>query len=414
MANRLIVPDGTYRAAWVIPVDSAPLSNAAVTVNKGKVVSLGRPGRSITDRDLGNVAIIPALINAHTHLEFSDFTQPVGSAGMPLPNWIAQVVNHRKNRGSVSPAAAIHAGIDESLRMGIGAIGEIATYPRTQTDYCISSQGPAIATTLFAEILGLTAQRQTECLQWAENLLDTLDGHSNIELGLSPHAPYSVPVPLLRRCLAMSADRNLPVAMHVAESREEIELLQTGTGPFYTALTAMGLSPREWFPAEGGIQTILNAMLAARRALIIHGNYLSCSEMDSLAGQTNASVVYCPRTHHFFRHDPHPILQLQRRGIRVVLGTDSRASNPDLSVWREVQFLRDHRQDLPPEMLLRMITAEAGIAIGFPNLGRIAVGSPASLLQVPLTSHVANAEAMMQRLFDRHPSPIASLSAGVV
>jgi cytosine/adenosine deaminase-related metal-dependent hydrolase len=195
---------------------------------------------------------------------------------------------------------------------------------------------------------------------------------------ISPHAPYSTPWTLIRSCVELARAQDRPLAMHVAESPDERELLLHGSGPFADSLRSIGVWQEGLFPWGPQPVTELIRMLGrAPRGLIVHGNDLQVDEMDALAGYPNLTVVYCPRTHDFFRYPPHPVGQLLAVGVRVALGTDSRASNPDLSVWGEVQFLLKHRSDLDPHAILTMATVNGAQALGRPELGGLCEGNVA-------------------------------------
>jgi cytosine/adenosine deaminase-related metal-dependent hydrolase len=105
------------------------------------------------------------------------------------------------------------------------------------------------------------------------------------------------------------------------------------------------------------------------------------------------TVVYCPRTHHFFRYPDHPVARLQAAGVRVALGTDSRASNPDLNLWKEVQYLLCHRMDLPPGNVLEMATVNGARALGNTQYGELRVGSAA------VFGGVSTAASSVEQLF---------------
>jgi aminodeoxyfutalosine deaminase len=125
-------------------------------------------------------------------------------------------------------------------------------------------------------------------------------------------------------------------------------------------------------------------MGGAHRALVVHGNYLGSEEIGYLAERAERmATVYCPRTHAFFNHPPHPVAELLSRGAAVALGTDSRASNPDLSIWNEVRWLLEQRPDLDVHKVLAMATLHGADALMRPGLGRIAPGAHSGLLAVP-------------------------------
>jgi cytosine/adenosine deaminase-related metal-dependent hydrolase len=286
----------------------------------------------------------------------------------------------------------------ECAAAGTGAIGEIGTPPLNYDAFfpVTERRTPAAAAgtrqedatiVLFAEVLGLTASAQQEAWSWARAQTSAA-GRAGIsvpirEVGISPHAPYSTPLALVERAAAWARQQGKPLAMHLAESPEELELLKTGTGPFREMLERMGLWDDRLFPVADGIDRYLELLERAPRVLVVHGNYLRPAHWERLAQRRGASVVYCPRTHAFFGHDPYPLAEMLRAGVRVVLGTDSRASNPDLSIWREARHAwRAHRVD--PWRVLEMVTRSGAAALGLRDVGTLAVGVPARCNSVPI------------------------------
>jgi cytosine/adenosine deaminase-related metal-dependent hydrolase len=185
----------------------------------------------------------------------------------------------------------------------------------------------------------------------------------------------------------MARKWKVPLAMHLAESPDEEALTMEGKGPFAETLKQLGFWREGMFPNGYSIQDWLRLLGEGASTLVVHGNYLSEIEMQILAKCPLLSVVYCPRTHAYFQHPPHPVGQLLRCGIRVALGTDSRASNPDLDLGNEVRYLLSHRQDLFPESVLRMATLSGAEALGEPSFGYIEAGATGKILVLPLTSN---------------------------
>ncbi len=209
--------------------------------------------------------------------------------------------------------------------------------------------------------------------------------------GLSPHAPYSVHPELLDRVLRLAKAANVPVAMHLAESGEELELLASGTGPFRQLLEHLGVWAPEVFPGGWRPLDYLKRLADAPVALIIHGNYLDPEEIDFLADhRANMSLVYCPRTHAYFRHARYPLAEMLARGVNVALGTDSRASNPDLSMWAELRFAAHTHREVPPAAILEMATVAGARALGIDaEVGTLEPGKLANLVVVDLPAALA-------------------------
>ncbi|MCO6455116.1 MAG: amidohydrolase family protein [Pirellulaceae bacterium] len=380
-------PLWALRARWVFPVDQPPLRDGLLTIQGDTILSIGRNDSGRPPRDLGCVALLPGLVNAHTHLEFSTLSEPLGAPGTRLPDWIGLVVAWRRQvleeaaDAAAERLAAVLQGLDECRRCGVTCVGEIATGPWDLRAYSASPPGG----TVFHELLGLAEERIQPLLEQARRHLDAnLSG--NWRAGLSPHAPYTVHPELLRQVVRLSAERRVPLAMHVAETIEELELLASHSGSLVERLKQLDA----WHPAAvpRGIEPAdyVRMLADAHRALIVHGNYLDHRAWEVLARRRKTmSLVYCPRTHARFEHGAYPLAELLAAGVRVAVGTDSRASNPDLNLWRELRFVAQRHPDVPPEQVLRMGTLSGAEALGLAECaGSLRPGKRADLAVVEL------------------------------
>ena len=374
-----------FLARWILPITQPPIHGGWVQVRGQHIVELGSGKPSANPEhvvDLGDVALLPQLVNAHTHLEFSDLDQPIGTPGMPLSDWIGEVIQTRAVSDEGQRKRNIERGWKESREAGVGLIGEITTPP---CDYQTDIHLPTLVS--FSEVLGLSPERGEERLRLATRQLHPFGSEqaphrvTPVRGGISPHAPYSTPWSLIEKCVDLAIKHGVPLAMHVAESPDERELLVHGSGPFAQSLRAIGVWNDDLFPWKTGrsVSTLIELLARAPRGLLVHGNDLHEDEIRRLADKPNLSVVYCPRTHHFFGHAPHPVQTLLDSGVNVALGTDSRASNPDLNLWHDVQFLLRHRGDIDPAAILAMATANGARALGQPEWGRIEPGALARL-----------------------------------
>lgn len=368
-------------ARWIVPVSRDPIRGGWVRIKSGRIVEIGE-GKSPSGADnLGDVALIPGLVNAHTHLEFSDCKTPIGKKGVQLHQWIGQVIASRRTSTPETRAAAIRAGLGEMMETGTRIAAEITTPPTT---YPLPFPGrkARIELVSFAEVIGLDCDRAAERLDAA-----AAHNHDDPRAGWSPHAPYSTIPQAIDTCIAMARKHDRPLAMHVAESPAERELLRNGTGPFAESLRTLKLWREDIFPWRGDpFEILIDRLCKAPRVLLIHGNDLNDAEIRRLSNYSNATIVYCPRTHNFFDYDTHPVDRMLASGVRVALGTDSRASNPDLNLWREVQFLLQHRSDLAPDQVIRMATLSGADALGRPDLGRIEIGCRSEIGAVATTA----------------------------
>lgn len=396
-------PTRTYTVRWIVPIVQPPIHGGWIRMAGNTVVDLGQgpppaSNSSATTFDLGDVAILPGLINAHTHLEFSNLDQPVGTPGIELAHWIQQVVSTRQAESQSDRDAAIRRGLTESIQSGVRWVGDITTPPSQYPD----DDGP-MEIMQFSEVIGLSSERGDERYESAMRQSESISLPSKHHAAISPHAPYSTRPEMIGRCVQWSAEHQKPIAMHVAESPAERELLCAGTGPLAEQLQQMGVFDPSLFPASDSPFTDLIGQLSrCHRGLLIHGNDLRQAEIQQLANHPNLSVVYCPRTHHHFRFQRHPVDQMLAAGINVALGTDSRASNPDLNLWREVQFLLNHRTDLEPKSILAMATVGGAIAVGRRDLGRLQTGCRPGAIRFP--TQATTVDQLYQHFAEGNPA----------
>ena len=157
-----------------------------------------------------------------------------------------------------------------------------------------------------------------------------------------------------------------------------------------TFLEEMGLYRQELFSRGTRPMDFLQRLVASPQGLIVHGNYLNDEEIEFLGRQSHLSLAYCPRTHAAMQPSPHPWKQMEEKGVRITIGTDSRASNPDLSMWEELRFLAGRHVDQPASRFLKWATSNAAEAFGWNDLGRLAPGRKAELRLVRLGPMTVN------------------------
>jgi cytosine/adenosine deaminase-related metal-dependent hydrolase len=376
----------SLQARVVFPVDRPPIEHGFVTIEGQRIVGVGTEAAAMEVIDLVSVALLPALVNAHTHLEFSHLEQPLGKPGISLPEWIRLVIAERA-RGD-RPADGPLSGLVESLRLGVTTIGNISTGTP-------AAPSVAMCTTHFHEVIGFSRARAESAMNaLVEQIGDHRPGGLSvstaallgIQYGISPHSPYTVSPVLLTELVLHAQQHNMPMAMHVAESKEELELLRNGTGPFQELLEERGMWDDEAIPRGSRPLDYLRMLAEAPRALVIHGNYLDDEERFFLAANSeDLSLIHCPRTHSYFFHPTFPLPQLLASGVQVALGTDSRASTPDLDLLAEMRHVARLHPQIHPQEILRLGTLAGAQALGRADeVGSITPGKLANLVAIPI------------------------------
>ena len=354
----------TYAARWIFPVDAPPLERGTITLRGDTIDAIDPPGTRTPDVDLGNVAILPGFVNAHTHLDLT------GARGQCPPTadftqWLRKVIAFRRAHTPTEVQADIATGLAECLKFGTTLIGDIAS-GGASWDRLASAPCRAV---VFHELLGLSEERMRQSWQAARDWLAVQPSNGPCIPGLSPHAPYSV----LSTQYSVLGGLSIPIATHLAETREELTLLHEHAGPFVDFLREMNV----WHPA-GLIDDVNDVVRRLPRGIFVHGNYLDPATPFS----PTQSLVVCPRTHRAFGHAPHPFPCMK---VRVALGTDSLASNPDLDILAEARFLRQHYREVAPAAILRMLTQNGAEALGFGAVtGSLTTGKSADLVVLPL------------------------------
>ncbi len=361
-------------ARWIFPVDQKPIPGGSITITAGRIVAVEPKGQRKADEDLGKVAILPGLVNAHTHLDLT------GLRGLtpPTPDftgWLRAVIDQRRRRSPKQVQADIQAGLAESLKYGTTLVGDISAQRQSWPILADAS----VRAVVFFELLGLTRERALAARTAAKTWLKDHPATETCRPALSPHAPYSVRSSLFTQAAMMAKNSKCPLAVHLAETMDELELLHFQRGPFVDFLKEMGV----WDPRglTKNPALIMNKCAENIPTLFIHGNYLASSARIP----RQSSVIFCPRTHAAFGHSPHPFRAFLSRGIRVALGTDSLASNPDLDLLAEARFLKRNYPDVPGATLLRMATLWGAEALGWhEETGSLTPGKSADLVILSL------------------------------
>lgn len=379
--------ESTLTARWILPVAGPPLERGTITIRDGRIAAVEPRGMRTADEDLGNAAIVPGFVNAHTHLDLSGARGLIAPTPEHFTDWLRGVIAFRRSRSPADVQADIRAGLAECLRFGTTLLGDISA-DGCSWDALAAAEVRAV---VFREVIGLGPDwrdRFDAAKRWL--------GEGDTPMcrrAISPHAPYTVRESLLEAL----EDLGAMTAMHVAESPHEAELIERRSGPFAEFLRSLGFTD---------LSVLAGRMVRFTRSrLIVHGNYLPVETRL----HSDQSIVYCPRTHAAFGHPPHPFREFLKSGNRVCLGTDSLASNPDLDVLAEARFLHARYPEVAGEML-RTITLAGAEALGCANeTGSLEVGKAADLVAVPLPDREAGPYEL---LFAEHDAPRRTMLRG--
>lgn len=348
----------------------------------GKVVEVGEWSKC-ADRagveELGEVILLPGFVNAHCHLDYTDFAGEIPSP-VSFAQWLKAMVALKAKVEDSAHCESWLRGARQAVSHGVTTLGNIETRRSCLTELWASTPLRMVS---FLEIILLKAE--SDSVQAVKELNEwlTLNSPPRGKTGISPHAPYTTKFDLLQECAQFSG---MTMAMHVAESFEEDQMFRHGKGPLWQMLKTAGRNMDDCagsFPLEG----VKAAGLLNDRMLLIHGNYLDSLDVDQVA-DSGASVVHCPRSHEYFGHRSFLLKDFREAGVNLCLGTDSLATMSDahaqVDLFSEIQRFGLQNEDIADEDLIEMVTVNAARALGMHGeVGCLQSGAFADLFTLP-------------------------------
>jgi aminodeoxyfutalosine deaminase len=367
------------RARIVVTMAGPPIENGAVAISGNWIVDVGtfddvKARNSGEVLDLGEQALLPGLINAHCHLDYTCLRGKIPRQ-KSFTEWIRAINAAKANLSPEDYIASISKGFAEAKRFGTTTIANLTAFPEL-----IGKVEDPIRTRWFAELIDARSpERANEMVELAIESLKSKEFW-----GLAPHAPYTASEKLYRGCEAAANEDFLRLATHLAESREEMSMFRDASGPLFQFMQEIG-RPMEDCGRETPVAHFMRHVDTEAPWLIAHLNELVEDDFELLRrSKPNFHIVHCPRSHEYFGHSPFQFERLRGLGFNVCLGTDSLASNEDLSLFVEMSTFQKEFPDVPPEEILRMVTLNPALSMGKPHvLGQIRGNYFADLIAVP-------------------------------
>jgi cytosine/adenosine deaminase-related metal-dependent hydrolase len=384
-----------YRAAWVCPIDQAPIRDGLVIVEADRIVAVARReagvgSRELPARDLGDVVLMPGLINAHIHLELSWLRGRVPPAGK-FTDWVRTMfaVRGRPDAAlSAEQLALIRQAIIELQAAGTVAVGDISN-SLAAVDPMREARLDGV---VFHELLGF--KERDGALVESTRGARTSATVPGARVSLAPHAPYSTSPELFQAIRAEVDASACPImSVHLGESPEETELLATGTGPWRGMLEVIGVWRDDWrIPGCGPVEYLDRLGVIDARTLVVHGVQLDDAALTRLAA-IGATLVTCPRSNQWVGVGLPPIQRFYDSGVAVAIGTDSLASVDDLNLFSELKTMRRTAPAVPARKLLESATLVGARALGLDReLGSLTPGKRAEILAIKLPGPVDDIE----------------------
>jgi len=372
------------RASAVATMDGSPIANGAVAISGNQILEVGKfaeikARNSGPIIDLGERALLPGLINAHCHLDYTCLRGKI-SCQETFTDCIRAINSEKSKLAPADYVASINKGFTQAKKAGTTTIANLTAFP----DLIRELSNIPIRTWWFAELIDVRLPNGTK--QLVDSALEALKFAK--KCGLAPHALYTASKNLYQCC--EGADPNFLLTTHLAESREETEMFRDGSGPLYEFMKNIG-RPMDDCGHDTPLMHFIRATASSsspqsnNKWIVAHLNELSESDFELLEKMKERfHVVHSPRSHKYFGHSRFPFSRLKAIGFNICLGTDSLASNENLSLFAEMRAFQRTEPESSPEQIFKMTTVNAAAALGQQNrLGRIRPGFQADLIAVP-------------------------------
>jgi cytosine/adenosine deaminase-related metal-dependent hydrolase len=366
------------RARVVVTMNGPPIGNGAVAIAGNQIVDVGSVNEVIARNsgpvlDLGEQALLPGLINAHCHLDYTCLRGKIPRQNS-FTDWIRTINAEKAKLSADDYLVSIQEGFEEAKRFGTTTIANLEAFPEL-----IAKIDAPIRTWWFAELIDVREPHR------AKEIVDRALGSAKAaeHWGLAPHAPFTASANLYRYAVEVARREDVLLTTHLAESEEEMQMSFDLGGPLAAFLDSIGGDLYEY----NGVTPVAHMLETCRldsRWIVAHLNSVLESDLESLSGPTKCHVVHCPRSHSYFGHPPFRFERLRRLGFNICLGTDSLASNEDLSLFAEMRAFQKKEPQVPPKEILSMVTVNTALALGKSTiLGRIRTNSGADMVAIP-------------------------------
>jgi cytosine/adenosine deaminase-related metal-dependent hydrolase len=378
------------RARTVLPVSQPPIENGVVVVSGNKVRAVGpwTDFQSHSDDkvlDLGDVILLPGLVNAHCHLDYTDM-----AGELPPPttftDWIPLITAAKTAWSYAEYAHSWLHGAHMLVKTGTTTVADIESMPDLLPEVWDATPLRVFS---FLEMTGIRAKRKPrDILNEAVEKIDSL-AHARCSSSLSPHAPYSTLPELLRLTAGLARKKKWRVTTHIAESAEEFEMFAHARGKMFDW---MKRNERDHSDCGHGspVKHFARNKMLGENLIAAHVNMLAHGDAR-LLGRHGVHVVHCPRSHAYFRHPPFLRERLDNAGVNLCLGTDSLATTrkigkqkPELNMFEEMRLLAATDKSISPPEILRMATVNGARALGLAGqAGELSENASADLIAVP-------------------------------
>lgn len=393
-------------AHTILPVEGPPLSPGVLRIDGNNITTVG--GKNLLDKvpsdqivELPDLVLMPGLVNAHCHLEYTHF----GPLSIPPPSrgggqgegeninfvsWIREIIDRKNHSSPKEMMDGLEQGIEQMIKTGVTTIGDHISF-NTPWEKIVSSP---LRGRIFGEALGVTKEMSQDIYASLLEIQKKIQSHPStlLSMNISPHSVHALNQDTLKKVLIVEKG---PLSCHLAESQDEDDYFKKGNGRLFNFLKEFSENRH---PAKSGLQFLDQQKLPMEKLLIVHGNYLDEEDLKIIS-RNRLSLIHCPGSHAYFGHRPFSLEYYIDQGINIALGTDSLASNDELSFLAEIKRVRKNFPSLPPETILEMATLNGAKALRMEQeIGSLVPGKKADVVGFKITAGSCPEESLFQAL----------------
>ena len=384
------------RARTVVTMEGSPIEDGAVAVRQNRIQAVGsfkEVTRLYTGQllDLGDQVLLPGLINAHCHLDYTVMRKAILYRNS-FTGWVSRINALKRCLSEEDYLKSIADGFKELKKWGTTTVLNIESFPEIMS----KMPSPPIRTWWFYEMIDLRHRITSEevvagAFMFFQNRPDWLGG-----FGLSPHAPYTSSEELYRLSNECAKITRMPMTTHLGESAEEDDMFRHARGEFYDFLAGLGRNMNDCGHGSA-LANLLTRKLIGADWIIAHLNEL-CEKDFELVKNHRLNIVHCPESHRYFKHTPFQYKRLHDLGMNICLGTDSLASNETLNLFAEMRAVKNGEPWMSSEEVLKSVTVNAAMALDKKDsLGKLAPGAYADMIALPFKGPIHQVyEAIVQ------------------
>ena len=380
-------------APWVMPYPGKLIANGAVFIEDNRIIQVSRQSEIPTENDYDvirvsqeNCLLMPGLVNAHCHLELTEFADLCPVPGtVDFIDWIISVIAVKRATPTETFRTGLATGQQLLLESGTTCVGDL----RSPEIFQSPGISPSILRAVhFLEIIGQDPRKQLQLLELLADKASIVPGKKPlIQSGIAPHSPYTVSLPLLKQLIIEAEKRKLPVTIHIGESVAEIRFFRDVQGPIAEKLYPYVGWQRFIPPAYGrdSIDVLLEKQIIHKLSAV----HLGTARKDQLRQFVQLSIkpIICLRSNQTLGNPLPDLPAILDYNLSPSLGTDSLTSVNSLSLWDEMRFITRVFPSIPAISILTMATINGAAALGLENsIGKLEAGYEADLIAVQIKS----------------------------